>query len=257
MECRGTAQYSAATDKSVSASASPADRFLLTLGPVARTVNRVVRYTLTVNSPLPWRPKSAVTVRLMSLLVRVMQAWERCAGSHMPQALIQSGRTGMYRVLIYHLIHHSRMHSCFFPSPLTFPSGRPKFISFWTSAHLAPSPLSPLHSALVGLIALLASVTRDQQMVFSALKQAANKLAATILSPDAPSIPPVPPAFNPADTVGSRLRLQGAIARAPGPTYFFLPDVVSIHTSRSKQISVSDDGDPASASDRSPLCRET
>jgi len=88
-------------------------------------------------------------------------------------------------------------------------------------------------------------------MVFSALKQAANKLAATILSPDAPSIPPVPPAFNPADSVGSRLRLQGAIARAPGPTYFLLPDVVSIHTSRSKQISVSDDGDPASASDRS------
>jgi hypothetical protein len=60
----------------------------------------------------------------MSLLVRVMQAWERCAGSHMPQALIQSGRTGMYRVLIYHLIHHSRMHACFFPSPLT---------SLWTS----------------------------------------------------------------------------------------------------------------------------
>jgi hypothetical protein len=183
----------------------------------------------------------------MSLLVRVMQAWERCAGSHMPQALIHSGRTGMYRVLIYHLIHHSCMHPSISPHfPLhvqsLFPSGRP---------HLAPSPLSPLHSALVGLTALPASVTREQQMVFSALKQAANKLAATILSPDAPSIPPVPPAFNPADSVGSRLRLQGAIARAPGPTYFLLPDVVSIHTSRSKQISVSDDGDPASASDRS------
>ena len=91
----------------------------------------------------------------MSLLVRVMLAWERCAGSHMPQALIQSGRTGMYRVLIYHLIHHSRMgpHACMLLSisphfPLDvqslFPSGRP---------HLAPSPLSPLHSALVGFTA--------------------------------------------------------------------------------------------------------
>jgi hypothetical protein len=100
----------------------------------------------------------------MSLLVRVMQAWERCTGSHMPQALTHSGRTGRYRVLIYHLIHHSRMHLSISPHfPLDvqslFPSGRP---------HLAPSPLSPLHPALVGLTALLASVTRDQQMVFSA-----------------------------------------------------------------------------------------
>jgi len=99
----------------------------------------------------------------MSLLVRVMQAWERCAGSHMPQALIHSGRTGMYRVLIYHLIHHSCMHhSCMRPS-----ISRPKFISFWTSAS-RPISTSPLHSALVGLTALLASVTREQQMVFSA-----------------------------------------------------------------------------------------
>jgi hypothetical protein len=88
-------------------------------------------------------------------------------------------------------------------------------------------------------------------MVFSALKQAAIKLAATILSPDAPSIPPVPPAFNPADAVGSRVRLQGAIARAPGPIYFLIPDVPSNHGARSKQISVSEDGDPDSASDRS------
>ena len=57
----------------------------------------------------------------MSLLVRVMQAWERCAGSHMPQALIHPGRTGMYRVLIYHLIHHSRMHaSLHLPSKVYF-----------------------------------------------------------------------------------------------------------------------------------------
>ena len=88
-------------------------------------------------------------------------------------------------------------------------------------------------------------------MVFSALKQAAIKLAATILSPDAPSIPPVPPAFNPADAVGSRIGLQGAIARAPGPIYFLIPDVPSNHGARSKQISVSEDGDPDSASDRS------
>jgi hypothetical protein len=88
-------------------------------------------------------------------------------------------------------------------------------------------------------------------MVFSALKQAANRLAATVLAADAASIPPVPPAFNPADTVGSRTKLQGAIARAPGPLYYLIPDVASVHTSRSKQISISEDGDPASASDRS------
>ena len=77
----------------------------------------------------------------MSLLVRVMQAWERCAGSHMPQALIHPGRTGMYRVLIYHLIHHSRMHhSCMRPS-----ISRPKFISFWTSAS---RPISTFSLAL-------------------------------------------------------------------------------------------------------------
>ena len=77
----------------------------------------------------------------MSLLVRVMQAWERCAGSHMPQALIHPGRTGMYRVLIYHLIHHSRMHhSCIRPS-----ISRPKFISFWTSAS---PPISTFSLAL-------------------------------------------------------------------------------------------------------------
>jgi len=81
------------------------------------------------------------TRRLMSRLVRVMQAWERCAGSHMPQALIHPGRTGMYRVLIYHLIHHSRMHhSCMRPS-----ISRPKFISFWTSAS---RPISTFSSAL-------------------------------------------------------------------------------------------------------------
>jgi len=75
----------------------------------------------------------------MSLLVRVMQAWERCAGSHMPQALIHPGRTGMYRVLIYHLIHHSCMHhSCMRPS-----IPRPKFISFWTSASRPISTFSP------------------------------------------------------------------------------------------------------------------
>ena len=77
----------------------------------------------------------------MSLLVRVMQAWERCAGSHMPQALIHPGRTGMYRVLIYHLIHHSRMHHpCMRP-----PISRPKFISFWTSAS---RPISTFSLAL-------------------------------------------------------------------------------------------------------------
>ena len=80
---------------------------------------------------------------------------------------------------------------------------------------------------------------------------AANQLAATILAPDAAPIPPVHPAFSLTDTVGSRARLQGSIARAAGPTYFLIPDVVSTYTSRSRQISVSDDGDPASASDRS------
>ena len=81
----------------------------------------------------------------MSLLVRVMQAWERCAGSHMPQALIHSGRTGMYRVLIYHLIHHSCMHhSCMHPSISPhFPLDVQKFISFWTSASRPISTFSP------------------------------------------------------------------------------------------------------------------
>jgi hypothetical protein len=81
----------------------------------------------------------------MSLLVRVMQAWERCAGSHMPQALIHSGRTGMYRVLIYHLIHHSRMHhSCMHPSISPhFLLDVQKFISFWTSASRPISTFSP------------------------------------------------------------------------------------------------------------------
>jgi hypothetical protein len=77
----------------------------------------------------------------MSLLVRVMQAWERCAGSHMPQALIHPGRTGMYRVLIYHLIHHSRMHH----SRMRPSISRPKFISFWTSAS---RPISTFSLAL-------------------------------------------------------------------------------------------------------------
>ena len=50
--------------------------------------------------------------------------------------------------------------------------------------------------------------------------------------------------------MGSRARLQGSIAKAAGPTYFLIPDVVSNHTSRSRQISISDDGNPASASDK-------
>ena len=57
-------------------------------------------------------------------------------------------------------------------------------------------------------------------MVFSALMKAAKDLAATILPPDALPIPPVQPAFNLTDTVGSRTKLQGAIARAPGPIYY-------------------------------------
>ena len=88
-------------------------------------------------------------------------------------------------------------------------------------------------------------------MVFSALLKAAKDLAATILSPDALPIPPVQPAFNLTDTVGSRTKLQGAIARAPGPIYFHFPDVASMLTSRSGGLNVSDDGDPASASYRS------
>ena len=40
----------------------------------------------------------------------------------------------------------------------------------------------------MGLTALLASVTREQRMVFSALKLAANRLAATVLAADAASI---------------------------------------------------------------------
>jgi hypothetical protein len=104
---------------------------------------------------------------------------------------------------------------------------------------------------LARLPALLASVTPEEKMVFSALKQAANRLAATVLLPDAASIPPIPPAFNPADSVAARIRLQGAIAKAPGPIYYLIPDVASPLGGRSKQISISEDGDPASASDRS------
>ena len=88
-------------------------------------------------------------------------------------------------------------------------------------------------------------------MVFSALMKAAKDLAATILPPDALPIPPVQPAFNLTDTVGSRTKLQGAIARAPGPIYFYFPDVASMLTSRSGGLNVSDDGNPASASYRS------
>jgi hypothetical protein len=103
----------------------------------------------------------------MSLLVRVMQAWERCAGSHMPQALIHSVSTPVgpectvFSSIISSITHACITHACIPPSPVQslIPSGRP---------HLAPSPLSPQHSALVGLTALLASVTREQRMVFSA-----------------------------------------------------------------------------------------
>ena len=88
-------------------------------------------------------------------------------------------------------------------------------------------------------------------MVFSALMKAAKDLAATILLPDALPIPPVQPAFSATDTVGSRMKLQGAIARAAGPIYYHFPDVTSSLGPRSKQLTVSDDGDPVSASDRS------
>ena len=92
-------------------------------------------------------------------------------------------------------------------------------------------------------------------MVFSALVQAANKLAATILPSNATPIPPVQQAFTLADTEGSRARLQGAIARAPGllgaHVYYLIPDALSLLTARSKSLSLSDDGDATSASDRS------
>ena len=92
-------------------------------------------------------------------------------------------------------------------------------------------------------------------MVFSALVQAANKLAATILPSNATPIPPVQQAFTLADTEGSRARLQGAIARAPGllgaHVYYLIPDALSLLTARSKSLSLSDDGDATSATDRS------
>jgi hypothetical protein len=59
----------------------------------------------------------------MSLLIRVMQAWERCVGSHMHQALIHSGGTGMYRIFIYHLIHHSLHALCIMHASPHLPSG--------------------------------------------------------------------------------------------------------------------------------------
>ena len=108
---------------------------------------------------------------------------------------------------------------------------------------------------LARLPALLASVTPEEKMVFSALVQAANKLAATILPSNATPIPPVQQAFTLADTEGSRARLQGAIARAPGllgaHVYYLIPDALSPLTARSKSLSLSDDGDATSATDRS------
>ena len=46
-------------------------------------------------------------------------------------------------------------------------------------------------------------------MVLSILREAASKLAATILEPDAARIPAVDPAINPADIVASRQGLRG------------------------------------------------
>ena len=87
------------------------------------------------------------------------------------------------------------------------------FFCYELDIYLFTSPNSPVHSALARLVALLASVTREAKMVFSALEQAANRLAATVLLPDAASIPPIPPAFNP----GPGRRAPGQLGPRQGP----------------------------------------
>ena len=53
------------------------------------------------------------------------------------------------------------------------------------------------------------------------------------------------------DNVGSRQGLQGAIAKdSSGPTYYFFPDVVSALGQSSRKLHLSEDGDPATASDK-------
>jgi hypothetical protein len=104
---------------------------------------------------------------LRCMLVRVMQAWERCTVHTClrPSPIPVGPECTVFSSIISSITHACTTHACIPPSPL---------ISFWTSKslfpsgrpHLAPSPLSPLHSALVGLTAFLASVTREQQMVF-------------------------------------------------------------------------------------------
>ena len=82
-------------------------------------------------------------------------------------------------------------------------------------------------------------------------QMAASKLAATILAPDAPPVPAVAPAINPADLVNSRKRLRGAIGRdSHGPTFFLFPDVESGLSASSKKLPISDDGSVASSADK-------
>ena len=87
--------------------------------------------------------------------------------------------------------------------------------------------------------------------MFISFKQAASKLAATILAPDAPMVASIAPAFNPGDTVGTRDRLRGSIGRAPGlvPVYYLFPDNPSGLNAGSKKLHVSTDGDPSSGAD--------
>jgi hypothetical protein len=57
---------------------------------------------------LPRVHTSSAVSRAASLLVRVMQAWERCAGTHTPQAVIpQPVQSSRCTVFSSHLIHHT------------------------------------------------------------------------------------------------------------------------------------------------------
>ena len=118
-------------------------------------------------------------VRLRSLLLRVMQAWERCAGTHTPQASspIQYGNPGT-------------VFTSIIPSIIIV-----GYVTSNISRNVTSSSLRVARALRLGGEGLVApplhlSVTRSDQIIFSALQMAANRLAATILAPDAAPIPP-------------------------------------------------------------------
>ena len=74
------------------------------------------------------------------------------------------------------------------------------------------------------------------------LKATLGSLKELTLPDGTPRVEPIPPGYDDSDLAASRVRLQGAIARAPGPVYFAFPTGTPTQSTASKKMSISADG---------------